>query len=240
MIAPDPSWELVPGFAELGIVAFTTTRDSGSFAWHSEEETAKAVADRWDRLRAQLRPETERFVIAHQVHGKRVLEHHAGWTGLLRAGDADGHMAVEEATAMAVTLADCVPVFFGHPSGAAAVVHSGWRGTAAGIASLAIHQFSTRGYLPNDLTLHCGPAICGKCYEVSPDVYERLTGRAVDRPTPVDLRRLICDAAREAGVRNVSVSPRCTRCDNARFFSHRCGDPGRQLGVIVSKRRSIN
>jgi polyphenol oxidase len=36
-------------------------------------------------------------------------------------------------------------------------------------------------------------------------------------------------------VRQISVSPLCTRCDNDRFYSHRAGDAGRQLGVIVAQ-----
>ncbi|MDB4886168.1 MAG: Multi-copper polyphenol oxidoreductase, laccase, partial [Gemmatimonadetes bacterium] len=79
------------------------------------------------------------------------------------------------------------------------------------------------------------PAICGRCYEVSPDVYGQLTGRSVTAPTTVDLRALIADHARAAGVRAITVSPFCTRCDNDRFFSHRAGDAGRQLGVVFAR-----
>jgi len=35
-------------------------------------------------------------------------------------------------------------------------------------------------------------------------------------------------------VRQISISALCTRCDNDRFFSHRSGDAGRQLGVIAA------
>jgi len=35
-------------------------------------------------------------------------------------------------------------------------------------------------------------------------------------------------------VRDISISDFCTRCDNDRFYSHRAGDAGRQLGVIVA------
>jgi copper oxidase (laccase) domain-containing protein len=31
------------------------------------------------------------------------------------------------------------------------------------------------------------------------------------------------------------VSSSCTRCDNDTFFSHRAGDSGRQIAVIVAK-----
>jgi hypothetical protein len=114
-------------------------------------------------------------------------------------------------------------------------LHSGWRGTVAHIAERAIRQLGELGLPAGELRLHCGPAICGQCYEVSPDVYGQLTGRAVSTPTTVDLRALIADHARALGVREVSVSPLCTRCDNDRFFSHRAGDSGRQLGVIAAR-----
>jgi copper oxidase (laccase) domain-containing protein len=91
-----------------------------------------------------------------------------------------------------------------------------------------------RGIRASELHVHLGPAICGECYEVSPDVYEQLTGTRPARATPVDLRGLIADHARAAGVRHISVSSACTRCDNERFYSHRAGDSGRQLGVLIA------
>jgi hypothetical protein len=81
--------------------------------------------------------------------------------------------------------------------------------------------------------VHLGPAICGKCYEVAPDVYAQLMRRNVDAPTAVDLRALLADQAHIAGVKQVEISPHCTKCNNERFFSHRAGDSGRQIGVIT-------
>ena len=80
--------------------------------------------------------------------------------------------------------------------------------------------------------MHCGPAICGRCYEVSAEVALQLTGRDPGHAVTVDLRELIARQARSLGVRHLSSSAFCTRCDNDRFFSHRAGDPGRQIGVI--------
>jgi polyphenol oxidase len=135
---------------------------------------------------------------------------------------------------MAVSIADCVPVFLAHPSGAVAVLHSGWRGTAARIVERGIAALAILGAPAAELHVHLGPAICGRCYEVSPDVYAQLTGRTPPGPATVDIRALIASHARESGVRHVTVSDACTRCDNDRFFSHRAGDAGRQLGVIHS------
>ena len=88
----------------------------------------------------------------------------------------------------------------------------------------------------SEIRLHTGPAICGKCYEVSPDVYRQLTGREVPGPATVDLRALIADHARAMGVHHITTSASCTRCDNDRFYSHRAGDAGRQLGVVIADR----
>ena len=70
--------------------------------------------------------------------------------------------------------------------------------------------------------------------EVSPDVIRQLTGEAIESPRTIDLRAIISDHARGKGVRHISQSPSCTRCDNNRFFSHRAGDAGRQVAVIMA------
>jgi polyphenol oxidase len=115
------------------------------------------------------------------------------------------------------------------------LVHSGWRGTEARIIDQAIRVLGRARLSPDELRVHIGPAICGRCYEVSAEVRARLTGEASNRPGNVDIRSLIAEQATEAGVGRVSVSSSCTRCDNGSFFSHRAGDTGRQIGVIVAK-----
>ena len=225
--------EQVAELAEFGIRAFTTTRAVGSFGLGSDEPVQDVMA-RWRALRDDLQGGGARLATSGQVHGTNVLVHHPGWEGWLRADAADGHACVDRGTALAVTIADCVPVFLAHPSGAIALLHSGWRGTAARIVEGAIDAFEKRGLRASELLLHTGPAICGRCYEVSADVYAQLTGRDPGRPTTIDLRALIAEHARARGVKDVSTTASCTRCDNDRFFSHRAGDTGRQLGVIIS------
>ena len=225
--------EAVPDVDAFGVHAFTTTRASGSFGVLTNEPV-REVLGRWDRLRTELRARGPRFATATQVHGAEILVHHPVWEGWLRGTEADGHLAVERGTALVVTVADCVPVFLTHPSGAIALLHSGWRGTAGRIVERAIAAMMHRGFPAAELRVHTGPAICGKCYEVSGDVYAKLTGQDPGRPTTIDLRGLIADQARAAGVRHITTSPSCTRCDNDRYFSHRAGDAGRQLGVSVA------
>ncbi|MDF1502512.1 polyphenol oxidase family protein [Roseisolibacter sp. H3M3-2] len=221
-------------FAEWGIRALATTRAAGSFS-NAADEPVAAVMGRWSELQRHLFPHGEgRFATAHQVHGADVVDHVPGWAGWLRASAADGHLSPERGTAMAVTVADCVPVYVAHPSGATAMLHAGWRGTAAGILGVAVRRLAALRRRPSELRVLLGPAVCGRCYEVSPDVYQQLTGRAVDRPTTVALHDVLADQARALGVRDVHATALCTRCDNDRLFSHRAGDGGRQLGVLVA------
>jgi len=226
--------EVVPDFESWGIRAFTTMRDAGSFSLVSTEPVNEVMA-RWTAVQREVGDTARRLASIRQVHGTRVLVHTGGWEGWLRGEEADGHIAAEKGTALAVGIADCVPVFIAHPSGIVALLHSGWRGTAAGITTEAISALARYGLPPDELAIHLGPAICGRCYEVSIEVREQLTGQPVTRPGNVDLRSLIAEHATETGVQKISVSSFCTRCDNDRFFSHRAGDKGRQIAVIAAQ-----
>jgi purine-nucleoside/S-methyl-5'-thioadenosine phosphorylase / adenosine deaminase len=227
--------ELVDDFAQFGIRAFTTTRASGTFGLASDEP-ARAVMQRWRQLREELAPGGARLASATQVHGSNVVAHGGDWEGWLRVDAADGHIAPHRGLALAVSVADCVPVFIAHPAGAVALLHSGWRGTAARIVEKGIEALAHRGFGVGELRLHLGPAICEDCYEVGGEVYRQLTGcDSSASAARVDLRALIAGHARAAGVRHLTTSALCTRCDNDRLYSHRAGDDGRQIAVIFAE-----
>jgi polyphenol oxidase len=231
MIPPEQV-ESVDDFSSFGVHAFTTQRQVGSFGTASDEPVREVMA-RWDALRAMVALRgIRRLATASQIHGARVLVHGPAWDGWLRGSQADGHLSTARDTAMAVTIADCVPVFLAHPSGATAILHSGWRGTAARIIEHGIAALASRGIPTAEVHVHLGPAICGRCYEVSPEVLRQLTGETVTAPRTVDLRAIIASQARQLGVRHLTTSPSCTRCNNDRFFSHRAGDAGRQIAVV--------
>ncbi len=88
----------------------------------------------------------------------------------------------ETGVLLTVTVADCVPVFLADPdSRAIALLHAGWRGAVAGIMDRGIRALEAlRGVSPSGLRVHLGPAICGACYEVGPDVLQQF-GRPADR-----------------------------------------------------------
>jgi copper oxidase (laccase) domain-containing protein len=189
--------EVIPDFESWGIRAFTTTRDAGTFSL-SGDDPVNDVMSRWTAVQQDLAETTRRLASIRQVHGTRVLVHTGGWEGWLRGEEADGHIAAEKGIALAVSVADCVPVFIAHQSGIVALLHSGWRGTAARITIEAISALARYGLPPDELAIHL-------------------------------------EHATEMGVQKITVSTSCTRCDNDRFFSHRAGDKGRQIGVIAAQ-----
>jgi copper oxidase (laccase) domain-containing protein len=127
-----------------------------------------------------------------------------------------------------VTVADCVPVFFVEPDRRLlGLAHAGWRGTAAGVVEATLEALEAQGSDLAGLHVHLGPAICGKCYEVGPEVLEALGIEDVSVKT-VDLRARIAEAAISGGVSpgRLTASTACTRCRSGNFYSYRGGDRG--------------
>ena len=175
-------------------------------------------------------------VRSRQVHGSVTRAHADLPVGASVLGKGDGHVTRTAGLLLTVTLADCVPVFLADPvHGAVALLHAGWRGTAAGVLERGLGVMSRAcGSAPSDLFVHLGPAICGRCYEVGPEVFAALGETPPPGPAPIDLRGVIRRRTIGAGVRDerLSVNRDCTLCGNGRYFSHRRGDSGRHLGFI--------
>ena len=174
---------------------------------------------------------------ARQVHGTRIAVHAALHEGLhTDGGPADGHATSAAGVLLGVTVADCVPVYLVDPERrAVALLHAGWRGTAAGIMEAGMGTLARRfGSRPGDLHLHLGPAICGDCYEVGPEVFGALGLPVPPAPKTVDIRAVLAGQARALGVPGgrVSDSGTCTLCGDGGYFSHRRGDAERQAAFL--------
>lgn len=216
-----------------GMQAWTTTRGAGSFGLGSAEPVGTVLA-RWDALQSELRDlGVPRLACAYQVHGAAVSVHQGQWDGWLRGHGVDGHVTLEPGTALAVTVADCTPVFIAHPGGAIAALHAGWRGTAGRILDVGLDLFDRLGFPISECVVHLGPAICGSCYEVGPEVVEAVTGTPAAGKGYLDVRSVLAGQAERRRVASITIDSACTRCHADRFFSHRGGDWGRQLGVIA-------
>ena len=175
-------------------------------------------------------------VLSHQVHETTVLSHADRSEGLSFGADADGHATEVPGLLLAVSVADCVPIFLvARDARAIALLHAGWRSAAGGILEEGLRRLSAEfGVQGPGITMHLGPAICGSCYEVGPEVFSALGEPEPDHATPIDLRDVLARRAVACGVaqNQISISAHCTRCGATPFYSHRGGDVGRQLALL--------
>lgn len=235
-----PWVELAEWRERFGVVAGVTERPFSLGFW--TEEPVGTVMGRWRAFRDANRPKFNAVQQAHQVHGASVLWHEGVGQGWHVADAADGHATKQPGLMLAVTVADCVPVYLTSRDGAAvALLHAGWRGTAARIVEPGVRLLHDRAKVsPEDLVMHCGVGVCGACYEVGEEVAKAVLGPAA-RPGKqrLDLRAALARQAEELGVGEVTVSPLCTSCHHDRFFSHRAsgGKDGRMIAYLGIPRR---
>jgi len=177
------------------------------------------VLDREETLRA-LTPAAPPLAWARQVHSAVALPARPG-----ACGEGDALYTAAAGLALSVATADCVPVVIAGPAGLAAV-HAGWRGIAGGVVQAALAEMQGQ---PDQWTAWVGPAIGVCCYEVGEDVAERVvtasgaeiaTSGPAGRPH-LDLPGAVRRQLEKAGVGEVIVLPRCTRCDADRLWSYR-------------------
>lgn len=220
------------------LVQGTTTRgprnrpfDLGLFG---DGPPGESVHGHWGRLLAVT--SMPGVVHARQLHEAEVRFHSSARTGAHVVRPCDGHVTDRAGLLLAVTVADCVPIFLVAPSArAVAVLHAGWRGAAAAVLESGLEVLVARvGVDLAELRMHLGPAICGSCYEVGPEVFGALERPRPAGPKRIDLRGVLGERALAAGVdpERITISEHCTRCTDSGLFSHRGGDSARQVGYV--------
>jgi YfiH family protein len=227
-----------------GVRAAVTERDGGvsappfaslNLGLGSGDERAPVQENR-ARAAARLGFAADRVVWMNQVHSTDVLV--AAEPG--GAGTCDGVVTTRPDLVLASLAADCLPVMAA--DGAAGVLgaaHSGRLGTAGGVAARLVEAMAEQGARPDRIRVHLGPAICGKCYEVPPELQAET---ARDTPeaacstrqgtTGVDMLAAVTAQLRRAGVTDISSDGRCT-LESPELFSHRRDAPTGRFASFV-------
>ena len=163
-------------------------RPLGAIADHlfTTREPQLSSANDWRRLGGLLG--AAEVVTSHQVHGRDVASCRRGVPRAPGRQNADVLVSDDPDVAVAVRAADCVPLLLADSrTGAVAAVHAGWRGTAAGAATAAVHALAREfGSNPDDLIAAIGPSIGVCCYEVGTELVDAFAAaghprRLVDR-----------------------------------------------------------
>lgn len=194
------------------------------------------------------------LVTAEQIHSCRIEYVVASTSG--DSFSCDGFVTDMAGVPIAVKTADCVPILLWEGgAGVAAAVHAGWRGTARGIAAVAVERMCRLGAKRSRIKAAIGPSICRDCFVVGEDFEDQFRSLASTSPhfkmrigadgmaTDFIVRRedgrLHCDlqAINErlltmAGVAAVDRADICTTEHPEEFYSHR--RDGAARGVMAS------
>ena len=167
-----------------------------------------------------------------QVHGDRIaiIEEVTD-----EAPTADALVTGIPGIALAVMVADCIPLLLKSPEVVAAV-HVGRRGLQNEITRKTIALMKEMG--SSSITAIIGPGICGTCYEVSEDVFNEVvaTHPFTESRTPagtfaLDLHAGLRSVLSDEGI-GILDKFECT-FENSELFSYRRDSiTGRQAGII--------
>ncbi|MEI6073567.1 MAG: polyphenol oxidase family protein [Verrucomicrobiae bacterium] len=159
------------------------------------------------------------FATAEQVHGKLV----AGVSSATFVAAADGLLTTTPGICLGIYVADCAAVYLADRHGrGVALVHSGKKGTALGIASAAVEALCRAASIsPSDLVAQISPCIRPPHYEI-------------------DFAAEIARQLKAAGVREIHDCGTCTASHPEAYYSYRRekGRTGRMLAFLAITNRS--
>ncbi|MEI7011724.1 polyphenol oxidase family protein [Leptospira licerasiae] len=177
----------------------------------------------------------------NQEHGTTILEANGSPGPDIPVGDA--LFTTEPKKILVVKTADCMPIFFwtGRPA-LVGVIHSGWKGTLAGITEKTLSHMQKRyGVDPELVHFYLGPYATGKHYEVGEDVASLFRKevpsslKALEEPGKflLEQKTFLLHRIKGLGIQPfLETAGVCTMSPNSKFFSHRRGDTGRNLNCI--------
>jgi len=211
--------------------------DSFNLGDHVGDDPAAVAANR-RRLAHGIGLGPERVAWMNQVHGTDVATVTAPGDG--PTPTADALVTDRPRVALAVVVADCVPVLLADPTaGVVAAAHAGRRGAADGILARTLAAMTELGAGTEQVEVLLGPAVCGDCYEVPAEMRDEveaaLPGSAATTRigTPgLDLRAGLRRALADLGVTRVDTDTRCTFEDD-QLFSHRRAQPTGRLAAVT-------
>lgn len=155
--------------------------------------------------------------------------------------DSDALITNEKNLYLAISIADCIPVFLYSPDKkVVAGIHSGWKGTEYKISQKVVQRMIKEyGVKPDEMIAYIGPGISVENYEVSKEVAERFPASSYiinNGKYYLDLKKDIYKQLTGTGLKkeNIEVTTYCTFRDKEIFHSHRRekGATGRMFGVI--------
>ncbi len=210
--------------------------DSLNLGDHVEDSLAAVAENRRRMVEVLALPSAPLWL--RQVHGAQVFD---ADQLAAAATPADAAITREPGRALAILVADCMPVLFASSKGdVIGAAHAGWRGLAAGVLEATV---AAMGVPAAELCAWLGPAIGPRHFEVGAEVREAFVARDSGAAAAFSANqrgRWQCDLAWLArrrlqglGVMQVAGGEHCTYAEPARYYSYRRdGRTGRMAALI--------
>ena len=200
-----------------------------------------AVESNREALAAALTVPRQRLLFMNQVHGQTVVTVDGPWPDAVPAADAI--VTRQPGLALAVLVADCVPVLLHDArAGVVAAVHAGRPGLLAEVVPRTIEAMHDLG--ASEIAAAVGPSVCGRCYEVpqtmadgAASVAPSSRARSWTGTPAIDIAAGVVEqlAARDAAIIWV---PGCTREHDDLYSYRRNRVTGRFAGVVLLREAS--
>lgn len=243
--------QLVVGFTTKNGGASVGHYTSLNIGFHVNDDVERVVQNR-AILAEKIQIPLDQWVSAEQTHRTNICRITSQQKGLgakdydTALRDTDGMYTSEDGVLLTMCYADCVPIYYFAPDHHyIGVVHAGWKGTVAGIASEMVHKWEQEGIKPDEIYAVIGPSICQTCYIVDDKVIKevhKMVEETHEKPYnlisagqySLDLKALNRQILQSVGVQHIDVTNLCTSCEEELFFSYRRdgGVTGRLMSFI--------
>jgi polyphenol oxidase len=201
---------------------------SRNLALHVGDDSDTVALNRFDLSHEIDRP----IQFMNQIHGSNI-EIISEVNQL--SPTADAIITTNPKIALAVMVADCIPLLLSNKKSVAAV-HVGRKGLLNEVTEKTLSAMNSIDSSP--VTAIIGPSICGRCYEVSEDVFTEVTSafphsssRTPNGGFALDLSAALISDLQKVGVTVLDHS-RCTVEEPSLYSYRRDGVTGRQVGLI--------
>jgi len=215
------------------IYDFTTTKD-GNLAFHINDD--QNVIKNRQKLAQKMGYSYEKLIYMNQIHSNNVQIVDENSPKLIE--NCDAIITNSKNLPLMVMVADCIPILlFDEKKKVITAIHAGRNSTFLKITQITaqkmIDKFSCK---PKNIKAVLGPSIQKCCYEVSTKlalIVKNSFGSEFVNDRNIDLQGINKKLLNEIGIKNIEISPICTKCSNKPYFSYRKDkNTGRFAGMI--------
>lgn len=191
------------------LVAVISERKDGSMKAVEDEIIGKQNEQNREAFFRKINIDSKKVVIANLVHGSNVeVVSNSDQNIILKT---DSLATMKKDIFLAITIADCVPVFFYEKeNGIVALAHAGWRGIVGNILENTVDNILKIGGFVENLHVVLGPGINACHFEIKEDVLDEFVGHEKfilnkDGKIFVDLKGIIKKQLLNLGVKEDNI-----------------------------------